>query len=69
MEAEKKNGLKGGGGGHEKNMVCKGVPENNYTFKCCNEGFCNRLKSCQNAQNNIPEHAPGRPTLLCTKRY
>ena len=31
------------------------VPENNYTFKCCNEGFCNGLKSCQNAQNNILE--------------
>ena len=38
-----------------KKMFCKGVPENNYTFKCCNEGFCNSLKSCQNAQNNIPE--------------
>ena len=24
-------------------------------FKCCNEGFCNRLKYCQNAQNYISE--------------
>ena len=30
----------------KKKMVSKEVPEhNNNTFKCCNEGFCNRLKS------------------------
>ena len=47
--------LKGGGGGGaaKKNMVCKGSLKIIYTFKCCNEGFCNSLKSCQNAQNDI----------------
>ena len=27
---------KGGGGGSQRNMVCKGVSANNYTFGCCN---------------------------------
>ena len=53
--ARKRFSCKGGGAVKRIWSVRGGRgPENNYTFKCCNEGFCNSKKNCQNAQNNIP---------------
>ena len=52
--ARKRFSCKGGGAVKRIWSVRGGGTENNYTFKCCNEGFCNSKKNCQNAQNNIP---------------